>query len=151
MQFLFVFVFSLCTFARSSKVESKSDLLSYVEIIAFSYSQQVSQHWDCPQVSDRARKAEEVRIWRVIVPDARIKETASVSAIKALQRTEEYEWIKEEMFSSGSATAKSDLFMQNSVLLGMRKPNFDGGVAPVKLLQSMSKHVNKHALSVVLP
>ena len=55
------------------------------------------------------------------------------------------------MFSSGPTTVQSDLFMQNSILLGMRKPNFDGSAAPVKLLYSKSKQANQDALSVVLP
>ena len=151
MHLLFVFVFSLFTLTRSSNVENENDLLSSVDIIAFRYSQQVSQHWDCPRISDRAEKAEEVRIWRIIVSDARIREIAVVSASKVLQRTEEYKWIKDDMFSSGPTTAQSDLFTQNSVLLGMRKPNSEGSAAPLKLLHSMSKQINQDALSVVLP
>ena len=151
MQLFFVLVFFLFTLTRSSNVENEGDLLASVDIIAFSYSQQVSQHWDCPQISYRARKAEEVRVWRMVIPDARIEEKVSVGASKALQFSEEYKWIKDDMFSSDSTTVQSDLFMQNSVLLGMRKPNFDGSAAPVKLLYSKSKQANQDALSVVLP
>ena len=145
---LFVFFF---TFARSSSVENESDLLSAVDIIAFSYSQQVSQHWDCPQISDRAGMAEETRVWQMVVPDARVEEKTVASGNKALQRVEQYKWIKEGILSSGSTTAKSDLFVQSSVLLGMRKPNFDGSAMQVKMLCSRSKQVNQDALSVVLP
>ena len=132
-------------------VENESDLLSSVDIIAFSYSQQVSQHWDCPRISDRAEKAEETRVWRRVIPDAHIEETVAASGNRTLPRAGQYKWIKEDMLSSGSTTAQSDLFMQNSILLGMRKPNFNGSAAPVKLLYSMSKQVNQDALSVVLP
>ena len=148
MHFLFIFVFFLFTFAKPSKIES--DLLSSVDIIAFSYSQQVSQHWDCPRISDRAGKAEETRIWQMVIPDARIEETAVASETRTPQTAEQYKWGKEDMLSSGSTMAESGPFVQSSVLLGMRKPNFDGGAAPLKLLYSMSKQVNQDALSVVL-
>ena len=148
MQLLFVFVL-LFPLARSSNVES--DLLSSVDIIAFAYSQQVSHHWDCPQISDRAEKAEEARVWRMVIPDAHIEETAAASASRTLRTAEKYRWIKEDMLRSDSTTAKSKLFMQSSVLLGMRKPNFDDGAVPLKLLHSMSRQVNQDALSVVLP
>ena len=148
MQLSFVFVFFLFTLARSSNVES--DMLSSVDIVAFRYSQQVSQHWDCPRISDRAGKAEEVRIWQSIIPDARIEETVSVSASKALRRAEEYKWIKDDMHSSGSTMAERGSFVQNCALLGMRKPSFDGGATLVKVLCSMSKQVNQDAPSVVL-
>ena len=152
MQLLFVFVFFLFSFTRSSNVENESDILSSVDIIAFDYSQQVSQHWDCPQISDRAGKAEETRLWRTVVPDARIKETVPASGNRTLQRAEQYKWIKEDVLNSGSAISKSDPSMQNMVvLLGMRKPSFGDCAAPVKLLYSRNKRVSKHALSVMLP
>ena len=156
MQLLFALsVFFLFTLSRSSKVESESesesDILSSVDIIAFGYSQQVSQHWDCSRISDRAKKAEEARIWRMVISDARIKEMVAVSGNRPFKSTEQYKWIEESILGSDPSTAKSDLFVQNSVLLGMRKPNFDGGAAPVKLLYSKSKQVNQDALSVVLP
>ena len=151
MQLLFVFVFFLFTFTRSSKIENESDMLSSVDLIAFSYSQQVSQRWDCPRISDRAEKAEEVRIWRMVIPDARIEETTAASTSRALRMAEQYKWTKGDMLNNDSITAKGDLFMQNSILLGMRKPNFDGNAALFKLLYSMSKQVNQDALPVVLP
>ena len=150
MQLLFVFVF-LFTFTRSSGIENESDLLSSVDIIAFSHSQQVSQHWDCPRISDRAEKAEEAHIWQTVIPDARIEETAAANASRTLRAAKKYKWTKADMLSSNSTTAKSDLLMQSTVLLGMRKPNFDGSAAPLKLLHSMSKQVNQDALSGVLP
>ena len=149
MLFFVLSVFFLSALTRSSKVES--DLLSSVDIIAFSYSQQVSQHWCCPQISDGAEKAEEVRIWRRVIPDAHIEETVAASGNRTLQTAGQYKWIKEDMLSSGPTTAQSDLFTQNSVLLGMRKPNSEGSAAPLKLLHSMSKQINQGALSVVLP
>ena len=149
MQLLFVLsVLFFFPLIRASKLES--DVLSSVDIIAFGYSQQVSQHWDCPQISDRAEKAEEIRIWRVVIPDARIEEAAAASASRTLRTAKKYKWIKEGMLSSDSTTAKSNLFMQNTVLLGMRKPNVDGGAAPGKMLYSKSKHIDHDALSVVL-
>ena len=152
MQFLFVLsIFFLSTFATPSKIENESDLLSSVDIIVFRYSQQVSQQWDCPQVSNRAEKAEETRVWRMVIPDARIEERVAASASRTFRTAEQYMWTKEDMLSDGSAMAKSDLFVQSSVLLGMRKPKFDGGAAPVKLLHSMSKQINQDGLSVVLP
>ena len=151
MQLLFVFTLFLFAFTRSSKIENESDSLSSVDVIAFGYSQQVSQHWDCPQVSNHAGKAEEARIWRTVISDARVKEITAASASRTLQTAKKYKWIKDGMLSNDSVMAKSDLFMQNSVLLGMRKPNFDGGAAPLKLLSSKSKQVNQDALSVMLP
>lgn len=86
----------------------------------------------------------------MVVPDAYIKETIAASASGTPRTAEKYKWNNENMLSSGSTTLQSDLFMQSNVLLGMRMPNFDGGAVPLKLLHSMSKHVNQDALSVVL-
>ena len=150
MQLFFVFVFFLFAFTRSSKAENESDLLSSVDIIVLGYSQQVSQRWDCPRISDRAENGEEARVWRMVIPDARIEEKAIASASRTLRIAKKYKWTKDNMLSSGSTTAKSNSFVQNSVLLGMRKPNFDGGAAPLKLLYSESKQVNQDALSALL-
>ena len=141
-------------------VENESDLLASVDIIAFSYSQQVSQHWDCPRISDRAEKAEEARIWRMVVPEARIEEKAVARGHVIFLRAKQYIWVKKGTPLYKFHAVKSGRLMQSSafraegdtVLLGMRKPNlYDGNNLPLKVLYSKSRRINQHTLSVMLP
>ena len=95
------------------------------------------------------------------IPDARIEEKAVASGHVVFWKAQSHKWIKRSAPICKLHVVKSGRLMQNSavraeedtVLLGMRKPNLDrdGNNLPLKVLYLKKRLVNQHALSVMLP